>query len=66
MNFPPLVTEDTLKNTTLIQNGFYSKEPLTLNLNAYKEPKDQTFVQTLDERMVPMIDKENYNGGNVF
>ncbi|CDW81926.1 UNKNOWN [Stylonychia lemnae] len=66
VNFPPLVTEKTLKNTTLVQNGFYSKEPLTLNSNSFKEPRNQTFVQTMDERMMPFNDKENYNGGNVF
>eukprot|EP00347_Sterkiella_histriomuscorum_P012914 403366738 len=73
VNFPPLVSEQTMKNTTLVQNGFYSKEPLTLNLNtdlnAIKNlsmQPYQPFVYTLDERMIPMTGKENFNGGNVF
>ena len=68
VSFPSLVEEKTLKSTTLVMNGFYSKEPLTLNLNAYNEPETkQGFVTTLDERMMPFSNKENYQTStNVF
>ena len=68
VNFPALVEEKTLKNTTLVMNGFYSKEPLTLNINAFTEPETKHgYVTTMDERMMPFSNKENYQTStNVF
>ena len=38
VTFPPLVETEQIKGTTLQINGFYSKEPYTLNPN-FKEPQ---------------------------
>ena len=47
--FPPLQTDQQLKSTKLVQNGFYSREPLSLS-GAYKGPKENPLVMPLDER----------------
>ena len=48
MQFPPLYTEKQLADTKLVQNGFYSREPLSLQGEYQK--KSHPFVAPLDER----------------
>jgi hypothetical protein len=63
--FPPLQSEQQMKNTKLVQNGFYSREPLSL-AGAYKGPKESSLVMPLDERFAFNTKDTFQRGTNVF
>jgi len=63
--FPPLQTEQQMNNTKLVQNGFYSREPLSL-AGAYKGPKESSLVMPLDERFAFNSKDTFQRGTNVF
>lgn len=65
VSFPRLVSEATLRSATLVPNGFYDKEPVSLK-SAYEPLSDNAHITNMDERLL-FQDKENYSGtGNVF
>ena len=65
VTFPRLVSESTLRNATLVPNGFYDKEAMSLK-PAYQPISDNAHITSMDERLI-FQDKEKYSGtGNVF
>ena len=63
--FPPMQSEQQMKNTKLVQNGFYSREPLSL-AGTYKAPKESSLVMPLDERFAFNTKDTFQRGTNVF
>ena len=63
--FSPLQSEQQMKNTKLVQNGFYSSKPLSL-AGAYKGPKESSLVMPLDERFAFNTKDTFQRGTNVF
>lgn len=64
VSFPPLVTSKELASVHMVQNGFYSKEALSLK-GAYKQ-KENTLVMPLDERFAFQTRESFQMGTNVF
>ena len=56
VNFPSQ-RDEIMKNTKMIQNGFYAKEPLSLS-NPFSD-KTNPYLLPLDTRMFPPDGKEN-------
>ena len=65
VSFPPVVTASELAKTKLVQNGFYSRESLTLQ-GAYKNPYENSLVMPLDERFAFNTRDTFQMGTNVF
>ena len=63
--------EKTVHNSVLVQNGFYSKEPVSLSFVPSDAEKMKelmarsynpgAFLYSMDDRMLPTVDKENLN-----